>query len=87
MFCTEQFKVRQIHLLPSETMVLVTDGVTETENPRGEDYGVDRLVSAFQQRRALPLQEVIAGCLREVSDFGGRVRQSDDVTVLAIRRR
>ena len=86
MFCSEQFKLRQVHLLPSETIVLVTDGVTEAENARGEDYGLDRFVASLQQRRTLPLQDVISGCLREVSEFGGRTRPSDDVTVLAIRR-
>jgi len=87
MFCSEQFKIRHLHLSRGETMVLVTDGVTETENADGLDYGIERVADVVHRNRTRPVGELIAESLRDVAAFAGATRQADDVTMLAIRRR
>lgn len=87
MFCNEQFKVERLHISPGATLALVTDGVTESENPAGDDYGIERVASVVQRCRAQPVSELIAESLRDLAAFTGAMRQADDVTMLAIRRR
>lgn len=86
MFCSEEFKRHRLHLARRETMALITDGITEMENPAGDDFGIERFAAVVHRHRALPVRELIAASLREVDSFAGLMRQADDVTMLAIRR-
>ena len=86
MFCNEQFKLHRLQLARRETMVLVTDGITEAENPTGDDFGIERFAGVVHRHRALTVRELIVASLREVDAFAGLMRQADDVTMLAIRR-
>ncbi len=87
MFCSEQFRGHRLQLARGETIVLVTDGITEMENPAGDDYGIDRIAGVVHRNRALPVSSLIAESLRDVAAFAGLSRQTDDVTMLAIRRK
>jgi sigma-B regulation protein RsbU (phosphoserine phosphatase) len=86
MFCSEQFKVHRLQLARGETMALITDGITETENPTGDDFGIERFAGVVHGNRALPVRDLINASLNEVAIFAGLMRQSDDVTMLALRR-
>jgi hypothetical protein len=60
------------HLAPTQTMVLMSDGVPEARNPQRELYGFDRL----PHLTLLPASEIANTALR----FG----QEDDITVLTL---
>jgi hypothetical protein len=60
------------HLAPTQTMVLMSDGVPEARNPKRELYGFDRLPTLT----LLPANEIADTALR----FG----QEDDITVLTL---
>jgi serine phosphatase RsbU (regulator of sigma subunit) len=60
------------HLAPTETMVLMSDGVPEARNAQRELYGFDRLPNLT----LLPAQQIADTALR----FG----QEDDITVLTL---
>ncbi len=86
MFCSERFKADRLRLAAGETMVLVSDGVTESENPLGHEFGFDRFAAAAQRHRARQPGDLIAECRRDLAAFTGGSRPADDITLFAVRR-
>ena len=76
-------------LLPREaTLVLYTDGVTEAMNIDGNLYGEERLATTLTNS-APPsdCRAVINQILHDIHQFAGDAEQSDDITMLLLRRR
>jgi serine phosphatase RsbU (regulator of sigma subunit)/predicted enzyme related to lactoylglutathione lyase len=73
-------------LIPGDTLVLYTDGVTESFNDAGEEFGEQRLIEAFRQHRELPPQALLASLAEEVRRFSPH-EQHDDVTLVVARCR
>jgi len=86
LFSSGDYPTRKLQLGPGETLLLYTDGLSESRGPAGEEYGVDRLVSAFSKRRDLPPGDLVAACLQDAAAFRTGTARADDLTVLAIRR-
>jgi len=73
-------------LSPGDTLALYTDGVTESLNGDGEEFGEQRLVEALRQRRELPSQALLASLIDDVRHFSPH-EQSDDITLVVARCR
>jgi sigma-B regulation protein RsbU (phosphoserine phosphatase) len=86
MFCSEQFTVEQLRLAPGDTLMIVTDGVSEAEDTAGVEYGIDRLAAFVHQRRELPTRKLVDACVRELDTHGASRRRADDATVLVLQR-
>ncbi len=70
---------------PGEMLVLYTDGVTEAQNPEGEEYGRDRLARAVKVNRKLSARELIKAVHKEVIDWTDGKGATDDVTFFVIK--
>jgi serine phosphatase RsbU (regulator of sigma subunit) len=70
-----------------DTLVLYTDGIVEAHNPDGEFYGMDNLVKITGKVSHHPSRWVIRGIEEDVLKFQDGVLQSDDITLICIRRR
>jgi sigma-B regulation protein RsbU (phosphoserine phosphatase) len=86
MFCTEEFSVERLHLAPGDTLVMVTDGVSEAENAAGAEYGTGRLSRFVHERRALSAHELVNACLSDLITYRAAAAPADDVTLLALQR-
>jgi phosphoserine phosphatase RsbU/P len=86
MFCDQAFNSNKILLSPGDTLVIYTDGVSETENDEGIQYGDERLHQLIRRNADHPIERLIAECLREIREYRGTVPKRDDLTVMAIRR-
>jgi serine phosphatase RsbU (regulator of sigma subunit) len=73
-------------LCPGDTLLLYTDGVTESSNDRGEEFGEQRLVDALLRQRDLPSQTLIDSIVGELRRFSPD-EQQDDITIIAARCR
>lgn len=76
--------VCEVTLVPGDTLLLFTDGVTEAMNESGEEFGEDRLLDVLRESRQLELPALvhsIAGAVREFSNYNLK----DDVTLLIAR--
>ncbi len=71
---------------PGETLVLYSDGVTETTNPQGEEFGIDRLVELLVFHRKRPLDELWEEVERELTRYSQSAVPSDDRTLVIIQR-
>jgi serine phosphatase RsbU (regulator of sigma subunit)/predicted enzyme related to lactoylglutathione lyase len=73
-------------LLPGDTLALYTDGVTESFNDSGEEFGEERLVEALRRRRESSSQDSLAAIVDEVRQFSPR-EQGDDITLIVAKRK
>jgi len=73
-----------VQLSPGDLVLAYTDGVTEAENPAGEDWGVEGLRRATVECDAKPTDE-IANAIFEAMDEFSRGCRTDDATVILLR--
>ena len=77
---------REVEMRPGDLLVAFSDGVTETQNEAGEEFGEDRLIGLLLQERTRPasfLQDLVADSLR---NFAGAAPQYDDITLVVLKR-
>ena len=83
---TFDFMTESVQLTPEDTVCVVTDGVTEAMNERGELYGWQRLYELLASLPATAAPaEVNAAILEDVRRYVGSAAASDDLTLLALR--
>ena len=81
-YCSVTFSVEQ-----GDRIVIFTDGIVETQNSFGIQFGVDRLKQTLESKHELPLGRFADALLYALSRWSEDAigpRQSDDITVLAL---
>jgi serine phosphatase RsbU (regulator of sigma subunit) len=73
-------------LNPGDTVVFYTDGVTESFNEAGEQFGESRLVETLRQHRHFSAQTLIGSLVQSVCSFSPH-EQHDDITILVAKCR
>jgi sigma-B regulation protein RsbU (phosphoserine phosphatase) len=85
-FPNETYRIESAHLRQGDVLLLYTDGVSEARNARGEFFGEQRLVDLLRKHHARSAKEIAQHILEEVELFAPRDDQSDDQTLVVIRR-
>ena len=80
------YKGGELTLGKGETLLLYTDGVTEAVNPALEEYGEKRMMASLAAVTGKDCRQTIDGLLQDVRDFAAEAEQSDDITILALKR-
>ena len=70
---------------PGQTLVLYTDGVTEANGVKGEEYGRDRLEEAVRINRHLSAKDLITAIQQDVLVWTEGRGASDDMTFFIIK--
>ena len=73
-------------LLPGDTLALYTDGITESFNGAGEEFGEQRLIEALRRHRELSSQALLASVVDDVQQFSPH-EQQDDITLIVAKCR
>ena len=81
------FTAKTACLLPGDTLVLFSDGVTEAMDPEEQLFGVSRLRETLSGQYDVPLEELQKKVLKSVETFTRGASQADDITVLLLRYR
>ena len=81
------YRSNTTRLEPGEAIVLYTDGVTEAFNAEKEEFGVKRLESSLTELCYADAANVISGVHDDLQDFIQDTEQSDDITMLVIKRK
>jgi sigma-B regulation protein RsbU (phosphoserine phosphatase) len=76
-----------LELKSGDLFVAFTDGITEPENPYGEEYGEQRLINLLLRESDHSPQEIIQRTMQEVVEWTGQTALQDDMTMLVARRR
>ena len=81
-----EFTEDTLQLEKGDTLLLFTDGVTEAIDKDEKDYGDERLRKLLGQCSKLSCQEIVDKVKADVKAFVGEAEQSDDITLLALKR-
>jgi sigma-B regulation protein RsbU (phosphoserine phosphatase) len=79
------YSIKEASVLKGDILLVYTDGIIEAKNAQEELYLKERLVSVIESKphnATTLLQRIEAG----VKSFVGQTQQSDDMTMMAIRR-
>ncbi len=74
-------EIAEQQLSPGDTLVLYTDGVSESFNDNGEDFGECRLIEGLRRHRGLAPDGLISSIVDEVRRFSPE-EQQDDITLV-----
>jgi serine phosphatase RsbU (regulator of sigma subunit) len=86
LFPVVEYEKVETTLSPGELLVLYTDGITEAANPRGDEFGLDRLQAAVKPHAAEPLVAIAVAIETAVEVFADGTPFGDDRTMVMLRR-
>jgi len=86
MFCNTRFPVHRLTLAQGDTLLLYTDGLTEARNRAGAEYGLHRVRTLAARHTGIEPMGLISECLEDLLSFREGLKQTDDLTLLAVRR-
>jgi serine phosphatase RsbU (regulator of sigma subunit) len=76
----------ECQLAPGDILALYTDGITETFNPDGEEFGETRLLDSLRRHHAHSPQAALTSIVDEVLHFSPH-EQHDDITLILAKCR
>lgn len=84
MFCEATFASEKVKLDSGDSLLLFTDGVTETVNGDGVEFGTSRLSESINGGSFAGPGDLVARCVGRVTDHRGGGERKDDLTMLAL---
>ena len=85
-FGQERYSASEIQLEPGDSLLIYTDGLTESRSPYDAEYGADRLSRIVSAKHTLEPKPLTAACIEDARSFRGGQPKSDDLTVMVIQR-
>ena len=81
------FTEQHTTLEAGDTLYAYSDGVSEALNEAGDFFGDDRLQALVLETRGMPVADAGHFILQRLAGFVGTAEQSDDVSLMILRRR
>jgi serine phosphatase RsbU (regulator of sigma subunit)/catechol 2,3-dioxygenase-like lactoylglutathione lyase family enzyme len=78
--------VGELNLCSGDTLAVYTDGITESFNAAGDDFGEASLLRALRRNRHLPCEQILSAIVEEVRAFSPH-EQHDDITLAVAKCR
>ncbi|MGQ9614062.1 PP2C family protein-serine/threonine phosphatase [Chloroflexus sp.] len=76
----------EIVLDPGDILLFYTDGITEAMNPQRDLFGDERLATVLCASHQYAPGDIADAVLAAVREFAGDTPQTDDMTMVAIKR-
>ncbi len=80
------YEERPMYFGPGDVLCLFTDGVTEAEDPAGEQFDTARVTDILMQYRALPASEIGEKMIAAIRAFADEQKILDDLTIIIAKR-
>ena len=80
------YEVKHSRLLPGDVLTLYSDGVTEENNPSGEEFGEERLAKLLLAQGRSGAANLVEGIRQAVLAWAAGAAAADDVTVVVASR-
>lgn len=81
-----RYEERPVALRDGDVLVLYTDGVSEAENTRGEQFGEQRLQDLVRRHAHVPAAEILERIVGAVREWTTGKGTTDDVTLIVVRK-
>lgn len=78
------YQNQELHLHSGDSLLLITDGVLQAENRRGEEFGYQRLIAAVEADRIRAAAALGQAILAEVTHYAGG-KLEDDASLIVVR--
>jgi phosphoserine phosphatase RsbU/P len=86
-FPDADYEQEEIALRPGDILLAYTDGIVESVNEYGEEFGEQRLISLVQQNKNLTGKELQEAIVRQVSSWSFEKERDDDMTLIIAKIR
>jgi serine phosphatase RsbU (regulator of sigma subunit) len=86
MFEDATYESRPFHLDKGDVLVVISDGLTDAQNPKHEMFGEQRLLQMIRQEAPSGGGAIEQKFLKEIQDFTEGMAQTDDVTFVIVEK-
>ncbi len=86
-FPDAEYDHETIQMSPGDLFLAYTDGIVESVNEYGEEFGEDRLVEILRKNRTLPADQIQGLIVNEVLAWAYEQERDDDMTLIVARIR
>jgi phosphoserine phosphatase RsbU/P len=85
LFDDSQYESQTVEIAPGSLLIAYSDGLTEAENPNGEEFGEQRVLEVALRMGPARAGAVLKSLLEAVDQWTGPTEQMDDITVIMAR--
>jgi len=85
LFPNARYEQYTIRLASGDALLFVTDGIVDSVDPSGEQFGLERLVEVCGQNGNESATTLLARIFEAVDAFGAGARQYDDITAAVLK--
>jgi sigma-B regulation protein RsbU (phosphoserine phosphatase) len=86
LFCSEEFSVDRVAMTRGDFLMILTDGLSEAQDPAGAELGIQSLIDVVQKHPVRSAPELVRLSVQTAADFRAGARTKDDLTLLVIER-
>jgi predicted ATPase/serine phosphatase RsbU (regulator of sigma subunit)/tRNA A-37 threonylcarbamoyl transferase component Bud32 len=80
------FEYDFVSLVPGDTIIMYSDGIPEAMNEQEDFFGDERLATLVARHYTITTTGLMEKIIAEVKAFTGTMPQSDDMTIVVVRR-
>jgi serine phosphatase RsbU (regulator of sigma subunit) len=74
-----------VQMQPGDVLIAFTDGLSEAQNARGDEFGEARIKEALAASARLSVNEIRDEIVRRAKAWGGGAPQYDDLTFIVMK--
>ena len=86
MFPNIDYKMEKLNLNVGDTALLFTDGITESRSKDNEEFEEKRMIQLMKKHSKIGAEDLIEKINQELEEFTVGTEQSDDQTIVVIKR-
>lgn len=79
-----EYQQEMVTLQSGDQVLLYTDGVIETTDVMGTEFGTERLANIVQHKPAKPAKQVLTNITKSLETFAAGAPQADDITMILV---
>ncbi len=78
----EKYKSLGFTVPSGDFLILYSDGLTESKNNDGEQFGLSRLSDAIESSDGITADSLLEHIMNTINDFTGDIKAGDDITII-----
>lgn len=82
-----EFAEAKIKMNQGDVLVVISDGISEAMNENEEEYGEEKLEKLITENKNLSADKIAELIIESVNNYSGTLPQSDDITLIVIKRK
>lgn len=86
MFPSSTYEAKKVTLGLKDTVILFTDGITESRNTKNEEFNEEKLIKLCQKHSKLSAKKLLGKIHEEFTTFTSGTEPMDDMTLVIIKR-